>query len=86
MSSGSCLTSKLYDKFIKMLSKYHETIPLIYSEKSTYRTYVDSEISDLSFTMAKIRNFSVHIHLKLPSLYIEGSQSKLKSLNYRYRN
>jgi hypothetical protein len=28
MSSGSCLTSKLYDKFIKMLSKSHETVSL----------------------------------------------------------
>jgi hypothetical protein len=28
MSSGSCLTSKLYDKVIKMPSKSHETIPL----------------------------------------------------------
>jgi hypothetical protein len=28
MSSGSCLTSKLYDKIIKMPSKSHETIPL----------------------------------------------------------
>jgi hypothetical protein len=28
MSSGSCLTSKLYYKIIKMPSKYHETIPL----------------------------------------------------------
>jgi hypothetical protein len=28
MSSGSCLTSKLYDKIIKMLSKSNETIPL----------------------------------------------------------
>jgi hypothetical protein len=30
MSSGNCLTSKLYDKIIKMLpvSKSHETIPL----------------------------------------------------------
>jgi hypothetical protein len=28
-SSGSSLTSKLYDKIIKMLSKSHETIPLI---------------------------------------------------------
>jgi hypothetical protein len=30
MSSGSSLTSKLYDKIIKMLSKSHETIPLIF--------------------------------------------------------
>jgi hypothetical protein len=30
MSSGSSLTSKLYDKIIKMLSKSHETIPLNY--------------------------------------------------------
>jgi hypothetical protein len=29
MSSGSCFTSKLYDKIIKMLSKSHETIFLI---------------------------------------------------------
>jgi hypothetical protein len=28
MSSGSSLTSKLYDKIIKMISKSHETIPL----------------------------------------------------------
>jgi hypothetical protein len=28
MSSGSCLTSKLYDKIIKMLSNSHEAIPL----------------------------------------------------------
>jgi hypothetical protein len=28
MCSGSCLTSKLYDKIIKMPSKSHETIPL----------------------------------------------------------
>jgi hypothetical protein len=28
MSSGSCLTSKLYDKIIKMPSKSHENIPL----------------------------------------------------------
>jgi hypothetical protein len=28
MSSGSCLTSKLYDKIIKMPSKFHEAIPL----------------------------------------------------------
>jgi hypothetical protein len=28
MSSESCLTSKLYDKIIKMLSKSQETIPL----------------------------------------------------------
>jgi hypothetical protein len=28
MPSGSCLTSKLYDKIIKMPSKSHETIPL----------------------------------------------------------
>jgi hypothetical protein len=28
MSSGSCITSKLYDKIIKMSSKSHETIPL----------------------------------------------------------
>jgi hypothetical protein len=28
MSSGSSLTSKLYDKIIKMLSKSLETIPL----------------------------------------------------------
>jgi hypothetical protein len=28
MPSGSCLTSKLYDKIIKMLSKSHKTIPL----------------------------------------------------------
>jgi hypothetical protein len=28
MSSGSCLTSKLYDKIINMPSKSHETIPL----------------------------------------------------------
>jgi hypothetical protein len=28
MPSGSCLTSKLYDKIIKMPSKPHETIPL----------------------------------------------------------
>jgi hypothetical protein len=28
MSSGSCITSKLYDKIIKTLSKFHETIPL----------------------------------------------------------
>jgi hypothetical protein len=28
MSSGSCLTSKLYEKIMKMLSKSHETIPL----------------------------------------------------------
>jgi hypothetical protein len=27
MSSGSCLTSKLYDKIIKMPSKSHDTIP-----------------------------------------------------------
>jgi hypothetical protein len=27
MSSGSCLSSKVYDKIIKMLSKSHETIP-----------------------------------------------------------
>jgi hypothetical protein len=29
MTSGSCLTSKLYDKIIKMPSKSHETIPLM---------------------------------------------------------
>jgi hypothetical protein len=29
MVSGSDLTSKLYDKIIKMPSKSHETIPLI---------------------------------------------------------
>jgi hypothetical protein len=28
MSSGSCLTSKLYDKIIKMQSKSQEPIPL----------------------------------------------------------
>jgi hypothetical protein len=28
MSSGSSLTSKLYDKIIKIISKSHETIPL----------------------------------------------------------
>jgi hypothetical protein len=28
MSSGSCLSTKLYDKIIKMPSKSHETIPL----------------------------------------------------------
>jgi hypothetical protein len=28
MSSGGCLTSKLYDKIIKMPPKSHETIPL----------------------------------------------------------
>jgi hypothetical protein len=28
MSNGSCLTSKPYDKIIKMLLKSHETIPL----------------------------------------------------------
>jgi hypothetical protein len=28
MSSGSCLTSKLFDKIIKIPSKSHETIPL----------------------------------------------------------
>jgi hypothetical protein len=28
MSSGSCLTSKLYDKIIKMPSESHENIPL----------------------------------------------------------
>jgi hypothetical protein len=28
MSSGSCLTSKLYDKIIKVPSKSHEAIPL----------------------------------------------------------
>jgi hypothetical protein len=28
MPSGNSLTSKLYDKIIKMLSKSHETIPL----------------------------------------------------------
>jgi hypothetical protein len=28
MPSGRCLTSKLYDKIIKMPSKSHETIPL----------------------------------------------------------
>jgi hypothetical protein len=28
MPSGSCLTSKIYDKIIKMPSKSHETIPL----------------------------------------------------------
>jgi hypothetical protein len=28
MSSGSCLTSKLSEKIIKMTSKSHETIPL----------------------------------------------------------
>jgi hypothetical protein len=28
MSSGSSLTSKLYDKIIKMISKSPETIPL----------------------------------------------------------
>jgi hypothetical protein len=28
ISSGSCLTSKLYDKIIKMPSKSHKTIPL----------------------------------------------------------
>jgi hypothetical protein len=32
MSSGSSLTSKLYDKIIKMLSKSHETIPLSVSD------------------------------------------------------
>jgi hypothetical protein len=30
MTSGSCLTSKLYDKIIKMPSKSHEPIPLNY--------------------------------------------------------
>jgi hypothetical protein len=34
MSSGSCLTSELYDKIIKILSKSHETIPLRYVSKS----------------------------------------------------
>jgi hypothetical protein len=29
MSSGTCLTSKLYDTIIKMPSKSHETIPLM---------------------------------------------------------
>jgi hypothetical protein len=29
MFTGSCLTSKLYNKIIKMPSKSHETIPLI---------------------------------------------------------
>jgi hypothetical protein len=29
VSSGNCLTSKLYDKIIKMPSKSHESIPLI---------------------------------------------------------
>jgi hypothetical protein len=35
MSTGSCLTSKLYDKIIKMPSKSHETIPLKISELVT---------------------------------------------------
>jgi hypothetical protein len=30
MSRGSCLSSKLYDKIIKMPTKSHETIPLIF--------------------------------------------------------
>jgi hypothetical protein len=33
MCSGSCLTSALYDKNLKMSSKSHETIPLKGSEK-----------------------------------------------------
>jgi hypothetical protein len=39
MSSGSSLTSKLYDKIIKMLSKSHETIPL--SPESTCKFKAD---------------------------------------------
>jgi hypothetical protein len=34
MSSGSSLTSKLYDKIIKILSKSHETIPLILQKEA----------------------------------------------------
>jgi hypothetical protein len=36
MSSGSILTSKLYDKIIKMLSKSHETIPLKEGKQKQY--------------------------------------------------
>jgi hypothetical protein len=35
MSSWSCLTSKLCDKIIKMPSKSHETIPLIFGRIET---------------------------------------------------
>jgi hypothetical protein len=47
MSIGSCLTSKLYDKIIKMISKSHETIPLTCSllyehagSKNNYLCYI----------------------------------------------
>jgi hypothetical protein len=38
MSIGSCVTSKLYDKIIKMPSKSHETIPLKQWLKFIFRT------------------------------------------------
>jgi hypothetical protein len=40
MFSGSCLTSKLHDKIIKMPSKSQETFPLSY-----LTTFLDMEIS-----------------------------------------
>jgi hypothetical protein len=43
MSSGSCLTSKLYDKIIKMPSKSHETIPLKKIQKYWSRNYMHSK-------------------------------------------
>jgi hypothetical protein len=50
MYSGSCLTSKLYDKIIKMLSKSHETILL--SECINWTSHYLRRISSFILLMA----------------------------------
>jgi hypothetical protein len=54
MSSGSCLSFKLYDKIIKMTSKSHETIPLTVSAVSLWE-YGNMGIFWLNFCIVKIR-------------------------------
>jgi hypothetical protein len=67
MSSGSSLTSKLYDKIIKMLSKSHETIPL-----STTRFTV---LQNWIYKISSHSLFITHLHRFMKSiLFLFGGE------------
>jgi hypothetical protein len=54
-SSGSCLTSKLHDKIIKMPSKPHETIPLSTTQWIGYQHYLQREYGvDIELNVCEI--------------------------------
>jgi hypothetical protein len=74
MSSGSCLTSKLYDKIIKMPSKSHETIPL---------NLVDTFTFDLSKYYKKNSKRESHIILlSANSLKRKDNESAVYSVKF----